>query len=683
MSKSNYTYFSNATIFPSSIIILILVGIFLRIQEMASPITGDLAGMLFMHFPNSWDSLLLNYQDTNQRTLYILLAKLSMTIFGENEFALRLPALLAGTLSLPLAYKVGVLTTGSRLGALIGTLLLTFSFPHLIHIREAKGYALTVFLALLLVYIVYKILDGKPLKIWGVLFFLTGLGMILIVPTNVHFLVGLGVFYTAIIIRYKKVPLSVTGAIKLVWPLALLFGMIMGYFLYIFQDLQRAIAGNKNCYKLFGISNDISFDFGRFTEILFTLISPSSAWLYIFLIFSLVRLYKTRELLLFSSLIIFPIAITILSELMGPPRVYIYWLPFFLILIGFGLAEFLVWVKSISSNVLSTFTGIIILTIIYFYPQTTYSESLFNSYDFSFTGLKLSHPPQQDTTLKDAQAAKNFIKKNTSQNDLLVVPFADRVLGYYLGEHIALNMLNILQNGRLDNIFFLGSSKVAPHQIPNVGVEGDIDLLKNHSFKLVETFGKLKLYNLNFSIKKLVPFGKDRDYENHLIFSHDKKTQLSNVKQPRIAGAEALSFIQSGDEGRAMSKNFKMIANKKQGTFILVNFATGHGHLSETQLLFPKGKVPIGDNYWNSFNGIFLSKKLKYVWKRHDPYSNCLIQQDLTREEENEFAWQIKFIIFPITGEKVFFTEGFRTREPATYFDGFQSFLLETKNPSE
>jgi len=60
-----------------------------------------------------------------------------------------------------------------------------------------------------------------------------------------------------------------------------------------------------------------------------------------------------------------------------------------------------------------------------------------------------------------------------------------------------------------------------------------------------------------------------------------------------------------------------------------------------------------------------------------------LIQQDLAREEENEFAWQIKFIIFPIIEEKVFFTEGLRTREPATYFDGFQSFLLETKNPSE
>ncbi len=680
MSNSNYTYFSNATIFSISIIILILVGIFLRIPEMGSPITGDLAGMLFMHFPNSWDSLLLNYQDSNQRTLYILLAKLSMSVFGENEFALRLPALLAGTLSLPLAYKVGVLSTGSRLGALIGTLFLTFSFPHLIHIREARGYALTVFLALLLVYIVYKI-DGKSLKTWGVLFLLTGLGMILIVPTNVHFLVGLGVFYTAITIKYKKVPLSMTDAIKLLWPLALLFAITIGYFLYIFQDLQRAIAGNKNYYKLFGISNDLSFDLESFTEILFSLISPWSVWLYIFLVFGFVRLYKTRECLLFSSLIIFPIAITILSELMGPPRVYIYWLPFFLILIGFGLAEFLVWVKSISSNVLSTFTGIIILTIIYFYPQTTYSNS--TSYDFSFTGLKLLRPPQQDTTLKDAQAAKNFIEKNTTQNDLLVVPFADKVLGYYLGERIAFNMLNILQNGRLDNIFFLGSSKVAPHQIPNVGVKGDIDLLKNHSFKLAETFGKLKLYSLNFSIKKLVPFGKDRDYENHLVFSHDKKTQLSNVKQPRIAGTEALSFIQSGDEGRAMSKNFKMIANKKKGTFILINFATGHGHLSETQLLFPKGRVPVGDNYWNSFNGIFLSKKLKYFWKRHDPYSNFLIQQDLTREEENEFAWQIKFIIFPITGEKVLFTEGFRTREPVTYFDGFQSFLLETKNSSE
>ena len=62
---------SNTTKTLMLIIALTLLGALLRIEEMGSPIIGGLAGMLFMHFPSSWDSLLFNYRDTNQRTLYI------------------------------------------------------------------------------------------------------------------------------------------------------------------------------------------------------------------------------------------------------------------------------------------------------------------------------------------------------------------------------------------------------------------------------------------------------------------------------------------------------------------------------------------------------------------------------------------------------------------------------------
>ena len=126
MIKSNYIYFSNATKYSISIATLTFVGALLRTPGMDLPITGDLAGTFIKHFQTSWYSLLLNLRDFDQRTSFILLSKIAMGIFGENEFALRLPALLSGIFALPLAYKVGVLTTASRTGALIGTLILNF-----------------------------------------------------------------------------------------------------------------------------------------------------------------------------------------------------------------------------------------------------------------------------------------------------------------------------------------------------------------------------------------------------------------------------------------------------------------------------------------------------------------------------------------------------------------------------
>ena len=663
--------FTNLKNFSIPILILTLVGALLRVEGIDYPIYGDLAGMLTMHFPSTWDSLLLNYRDTNQRTLYIFLAKLSLKLFGDSEFALRLPEFIAGIIALPLSYVVGKMVTRSRFGACIGTLLLTFSSFHLFHTRFSKGYSLTVLLSLLLVFITYKILSKKNLKMWGFLFVLTGLGMILILPSNAHFLAGIGSFYAIILFyNYRNLNISRHDLFKFIAPLILLFGVIVGYFLYIFTDLKRAIAGETNYYKLYGVTEDIGFNLELFIGFLDTFISPWGNWLYVFLLFGLVRLYKTKGFTLFISLIVIPIIITLISGLMGPARVYIYWLPLILILTGFGLTEFLVWVQARFSSYLSYSLGAMILMVIIFHPLKTYSKNL-----SPFLHL-------HGTTLKDAKAAKSFIDNNTSRNDLLVIPFADRVLNYYLGERIALNMLNILQEGRLNNIFFLGSSNVAPHFIPNIGVKSDADVLKNHSFKVIKKFGKLKLYDLNFSIKKLFPFDGDRDYENHLNLKHDKTTQIDHVKQPKIAGNESLLVRQYANHGKLMSRQFKTFENNKDGTFILVNFATGYGHRSEAQLMFHKGEGPTEDNYWNSLNGIFFSRESKLNWIRTDPYINLHVQPDFSIGGAN-FGWQIKFIIFPISKGMVYLTEGFRTWEKETYFDGFQSFLLESKHVSE
>ena len=478
-------YFFKTTKFLIPTAVLTLIGALLRIPEAYHPITDELASMLLFHFPASWDSLLFNY-DSNQRNLSILLAKLSMGTFGENEFALRLPALLSGILALPLAYKVGVLVNGSKVGAWIGTLILTFSLFHVSYIRDSRGYSLTVFLALVTVFIIYKLLDRKNFTLWGIIFFLVGFGMIQIVPTNVQFLVGVGVFYIiAILIDRKKEPYLLGNFIKLIWPFILLFGFIGGYFLYILENIKRAISDRNNTEKMLG-AQDIRFNHEWFTDVLASLISPWNTWLYIFLIIGLVRLYQTKAFVLFASLIIVPTAMSGATGLMGPPRVYVYWLPFILLLIGFGMTEFLAWVKFRFSNTLSYYTGVVILTVIVFYSLGTYFHSLSNA------------PPQKPgssfgwgTTFKEAKAAKTFVDNHNSRNDLILVPYFDKVLRYYLDETIARNMLNILQEGQLNKIIFLGSSKMPPYEIPHMGVKGDIEILKKSFFQGYKKFWKL------------------------------------------------------------------------------------------------------------------------------------------------------------------------------------------------
>ena len=224
------------------------------------------------------------------------------------------------------------------------------------------------------------------------------------------------------------------------------------------------IRGNAIC------TMNVGSYFERLIEFFDSFISPWSSWFYLFLLFGLVRLYKTKEFTLFISLFVIPNIINLISDSIGPARVYIYWLPFILLLIGFGIAEFLIWIQARFSNLLAYSVGTFILAIIVFYPIKIYSDGFSKA------------APKQLTTLKDAKTAKVFIEKNTSEYDLIVVPYFDLVLRYYVEEIIARKMLNIIQSGKLEKILYLGSSETPPHEFPSVGGISRTNFMKNHSF---------------------------------------------------------------------------------------------------------------------------------------------------------------------------------------------------------
>jgi len=495
--------FSTIPDFFTPIACLTLFGALMRMPGLAWPINSDPADMLFMHFPTSWDSLLLEYRDVNQRTLYIFLAKLSMGLFGENEFAFRLPGFLAGVLSFPLAYRVGLIVTGSLSCALLSSLLLVLSSPHLLHTWVARGYSLTVFLALALVFLTYKLHEKKNTRLWSFLFVLTGFSMILIVPSNIHFLAAIGIFYFSILFynfkKQKHVPLR--SFFLPILPLLILFSATCGYLINIYTDLQRAVVGTKNQYKLFDNIDDLSISLDRFSDVLISMVSPWGSWLYLLLIFGLLRLIKTKGFIMYTSLFLVPIALILLSGLLGPPRVYIYWLPFVLTLIAFGATEAFYLIKNKYSNLPAYSLAIVFLVAIIIKPVMTFSENL--------SSVAPSHV-YPGTTFADAKDAALFVKNNISDHDLIINPYSDKVLRYYLEERVAKNMLNIIQNGRLGKIIFLGPFTIPPHEFPDVGMPiSNTHFLKNLPFNMIKAFGGLRLYDLELNIIKISPPGPD------------------------------------------------------------------------------------------------------------------------------------------------------------------------------
>ena len=88
------------------------------------------------------------YSGDNQHTLYSLLAKVSIEIFGEHAWSLRLPAMLFGVASIWATAQLARVTFGSR-EALVAAIICTIAYHHIWFSQNARGYTILLFVALL------------------------------------------------------------------------------------------------------------------------------------------------------------------------------------------------------------------------------------------------------------------------------------------------------------------------------------------------------------------------------------------------------------------------------------------------------------------------------------------------------------------------------------------------------
>jgi hypothetical protein len=87
------------------------------------------------------------FPDNNQHTLYSVLAHLSIQTFGDNIWALRLPAMVLGSATVPALYFFAREFAG-RTEALLTSLLLAVAYHHVWFSQNARGYTALAFLTI-------------------------------------------------------------------------------------------------------------------------------------------------------------------------------------------------------------------------------------------------------------------------------------------------------------------------------------------------------------------------------------------------------------------------------------------------------------------------------------------------------------------------------------------------------
>jgi len=132
--------------------------------------------MTYVHAGSLWQVVSSLGYYFNNHIFYSLLARGSIAMLGESEFAARLPALITGLLGIAMLFNFGRRFLGVSAGV-IAALLLAVSAFHIDHSSEARGYANLALFSILSSYYFLTGLKAHEMKSWAFYIIFTVLGL--------------------------------------------------------------------------------------------------------------------------------------------------------------------------------------------------------------------------------------------------------------------------------------------------------------------------------------------------------------------------------------------------------------------------------------------------------------------------------------------------------------------------
>lgn len=668
-------------VIPSALFLVILIPFF------SVPLYGDEAASFLINFEYPWKTLLFSYPDPTNHTFFVILSKFFLATFGESEFSFRFPVVAAGIISIPLIYQVAFRLLNSIPQALTASFLLTLSYPHLFYATNGRGHGLSLTLGLVITLITLELLNGHRTLFYKISLILSGFCFVLTVPSNVHFLASLGAFFLfQTFWDNKSDPKLIKNIFSNLIPFLILLGFVMAYFLIIFEDLQLGVASIEKYNNIFHHTNSLEITLPRTIDIFVYLVMPWGIWFYVFVLVGIAELKITKNVLTFYfCLFFFPFCLIFISDVMGPPRVYLYWLPFVLILATRGIFKTVKFINEFAPSI-SRITFAIFAITLSIQPILTLKD------------YYVSQTKRKSTSISDAIQTLNYVKKNSTAFDLIIVPYEDRVLRRYLGNEISRRMFNIFRENRFKKITVIGHNQFSANDILEMGGWGHPKSpLSLENFQLVKKEGQIKIYDYPLKATNFLPPLKDKDYENKLNLANDsnliidgksfkpkninKILKFTYLEKPKVLGNKSL-FIEKQKEFQdkdisVLAHNLKAFEITSKENYFLLVFARRYkrtgGSFANITSLGKNYKSPI---FLNPYLGVFRDHNKKLTWVRIHPFSNYLVNLKEQQTDNSDFFWQIIFALTPLNVGKHMLIENFHLKEKTNYFDGFQSFLL-------
>ena len=158
--------------------LILLLALALRLYRLDAPLWYDEIITLEGHLRLPWGAFLSGY-DLNFHYLHNALAKLSISLFGESPWALRLPAMLFGLGGIWAMWVLARDVAGARIAHLVA-LLLALSYHHIWFSQNARGYTGLAFFGTLGMILWLRAMAAPALRLW------LGYGVVLALAVFTH-----------------------------------------------------------------------------------------------------------------------------------------------------------------------------------------------------------------------------------------------------------------------------------------------------------------------------------------------------------------------------------------------------------------------------------------------------------------------------------------------------------------
>lgn len=639
------------------VITLTLIAVLLRIPYLDRPLVGDEAMAFNKYGMLSWQRILFYYDDTNQHSLFNILANGLMWLFGEKEVYFRLPSFLAGVFAVPLLYRLGRILSISHSESLLASSLLIFSHPHLTYSQEGRGYALTVFLALVLILSATRLLQRRSVGVWGALLIASGFCLVVNIPSNAFFLAATGVYCLTVKLQESNRRFTDKNFVSIA---IVFFALLVFVGLYL-GNIYTELKGFANSWNATSIAR---LEPSLFLHIAEFLIPPWGLGLYIFFIFGWFCLKSKNNVCLFASIFVTPVILMFATRTGGFGRTYIYFLPFILILISLGIMGTVNSIKKFSPVVGKFFAAVIAIVMLF-----QVKGNLAYYYEFrpinQAEHLTLYHGAIQSSltnaSMAEARQVYSYIQAKIPNDQLIVLSrSSDDVLNHYLQKHIHESARFFFYGKQPDKIIIITRRDRLPWVHP---ISGGKFTVPHDSVREIAAIGDTRIYEFNRKIDRLFPPAYDPDYEVKLLKPQDSKNLKIEINvKTRVVGEQSLEFENTTGQVLTLSATVAKAVDIKEGSYLLLAYLREWGQQSDFFLM---------DNTANDLSQVDPTLLLPVNRNYRMPADGSGFLVDPA-----EHIWEKVFYLYPIKPGQQDLTGIFNLVQKVSYFDGIQSFIL-------